>query len=210
MQYTTDDPLIFFDFDGTLVDSLKTIQNTVQSVEPSFNDDALSEIQNGNTEHFIASFNAKHQVNLLKEYGKVASRQQLFPGVKKILKTLAEKHRLFIVSAGSTQGIKECLTINHSEQFITKIIGGDIQSNKAIAMQSILKEYQGMPQMSILISDTTSDIASAKELGILSIGVTWGSHNQERLKTAEPDKIIDQVQQLSLCIKQLLPTQTSL
>ncbi|ULR31238.1 HAD family hydrolase [Dickeya fangzhongdai] len=42
-----------------------------------------------------------------------------------------------------------------------------------------------------MVGDTTHDLLMAKQAGIAAIGVTWGIHNTDQLKAAEPQVIVD-------------------
>ncbi|MBX9445477.1 HAD family hydrolase [Dickeya chrysanthemi] len=42
-----------------------------------------------------------------------------------------------------------------------------------------------------MVGDTTHDLLMAKQAGMVAIGVTWGIHHVEQLKSAEPQVIVD-------------------
>ncbi|CAM5179477.1 HAD superfamily hydrolase (TIGR01509 family)/HAD superfamily hydrolase (TIGR01549 family)OS=Ureibacillus acetophenoni OX=614649 GN=SAMN05877842_11363 PE=4 SV=1 [Ureibacillus acetophenoni] len=47
-----------------------------------------------------------------------------------------------------------------------------------------------------MIGDAIFDLQMAKSAGVVSCGVTWGSHKKDLLLTEEPDYVIDEIGEL--------------
>ena len=95
-------PIIFFDFDGTIVDSIPIINKIIKKIDPSLTNDQLTELRHNNTGNFIQRFNKDHNIDILQEYAPYVPRQQLFPGMDEALKTGADKALGSGVSIDST------------------------------------------------------------------------------------------------------------
>ena len=60
----------------------------------------------------------------------------------------------------------------------------------------LFDEYKLKPDECIFVTDTLGDLLEAKELNIGTIAVTWGYHEEERLKFGHPDIIINNFDEL--------------
>ena len=49
-----------------------------------------------------------------------------------------------------------------------------------------MKKYKVKPNGTLIVTDSTGDIKEAKEVGIKSLGVSWGVHNEVALKAENP------------------------
>ena len=70
-------------------------------------------------------------------------------------------------------------------------MGGDIHRSKVAKIQMILKKHGIKPAEAIFITDTLGDMREAIKCGVLSIGVTWGFHEKERLQKRFHDFLLD-------------------
>ena len=200
-------PIIFFDFDGTIVDSIPTINKIIKKIDPSLTNDQLTELRHNNTGNFIQRFNKDHNIDILQEYAPYVPRQQLFPGMDETLRILNDEYTLHIVSAGYSEPIIKFLEYHHIADFFEQVIGSDNSENKTSAMQTILEESDTDQKDAIMITDTKVDIRHANATGIRSIAVTWGRQDQIDLESENPTVIIDEVTDLTTTIQTLLPSQ---
>ena len=79
-------------------------------------------------------------------------------------------------------------------------MGGDIHRSKVAKIQMILKKHGIKPAEAIFITDTLGDMREAIKCGVLSIGVTWGFHEKERLQKGNPFVIVETPQELPKAI----------
>jgi HAD superfamily hydrolase (TIGR01509 family) len=70
---------------------------------------------------------------------------------------------------------------------------------------SVAKDLNLQPSDCIYIGDSPSDAAAAKNAGMQSIGVLWGSHSEEKVREAPFDYVCSQVEELH----ELLPSKQS-
>lgn len=83
--------------------------------------------------------------------------------IKKIIKNLSKKSRLFIVSSTINKTIEDYLLRHCILKCFTEILGYDIEKSKVKKFKMLFDKYSINPQNAIFISDTSGDIKEAKE-----------------------------------------------
>ena len=188
MKYTT----IVFDCDGTLLDTLTDLRNAVNYVLRAHDlpERSVPEVKaalgNG-VAHLMrqslpdsiseAEFNT-YLDEFKAYYGEhLQDYTAPYPGMLDVLDTLRAKgYKLAIVS----NKIQEGITPLNKEYFGDRLpvaIGErpGLQRKPAPDMVlQALKELNSTPEESIYVGDSEVDVATAKNSGLLCIGVTWG------------------------------------
>ena len=193
MKYTT----IVFDCDGTLLDTLTDLRNTVNYVLRAHDlpERSVSEVKaalgNG-VAHLMrqslpASISDDEFTNYLDEfkayYGEhLQDYTAPYPGMLDVLDTLRAKgYKLAIVS----NKIQEGITPLNKEYFGDRLpvaIGErpGLQRKPAPDMVlQALKELDSTQSESIYIGDSEVNVATANNSGLLCIGVTWGFRDEQ-------------------------------
>ena len=185
---------IFFDLDGTLVDSSKGIQ---ESFEYSFKqlgkecpeESIIKSFMGPPLEVSFASVLEESQVpeaisyyrSFYKEKGIWGVR--LYEGIPELLTQLKEAGYQIYVTTSKNQPTAQDLLANLaiSEQF-DDIFGSLPDSfHKADVLRRALRTLDANPEETIIIGDTKFDIIGGKEVGISTLGVLWGFGNQKEL-----------------------------
>ena len=188
MKYTT----IVFDCDGTLLDTATDLANAVNHVlrTHNFPEKSLAEVKAalGNAVTYLMrqclpSSVADDELAPYIEEFKAYYGEHLkdttapYPGILDMLDALREKgYKLAIVS----NKIQEGVTPLNKEYFGDRLpvaIGErpGLQRKPAPDMVlQALKEVDSTPEESIYVGDSEVDVATAKNSGLLCIGVTWG------------------------------------
>ena len=193
MKYTT----IVFDCDGTLLDTLTDLRNAVNYVLRAHDlpERSVSEVKaalgNG-VAHLMrqslpdsiseAEFNT-YLDEFKAYYGEhLQDYTAPYPGMLDVLDTLRAKgYKLAIVS----NKIQEGITPLNKEYFGDRLpvaIGErpGLQRKPAPDMVlQALKELNSSQDESIYIGDSEVDVATAKNSGLLCIGVTWGFRDEQ-------------------------------
>lgn len=193
MKYTT----IVFDCDGTLLDTLTDLRNAVNYVLRAHDlpERSVPEVKaalgNG-VAHLIrqslpdsiseAEFNT-YLDEFKAYYGEhLQDYTAPYPGMLDVLDTLRAKgYKLAIVS----NKIQEGITLLNKEYFGDRLpvaIGErpGLQRKPAPDMVlQALKELGSIQDESIYIGDSEVDVATAKNSGLLCIGVTWGFRDEQ-------------------------------
>ena len=196
--------VLLFDYDGVVVDSLPIITCTYNALFKKhglnlhFTEEEFSKLYISNFHEELAkTVPADILPIILEEKGKEFIRKnnefKIFSGMKEILKRLSEKNIIIIISSNTTKVIEQNLKLNDIE-FITEVIGGDIEPSK---VKKIMVQKEKHPDSEIYyIGDTVGDIKEAKKANVKSVAVTWGFHNREMLEKEKPDFLFDKPEDL--------------
>ncbi|MBO5733797.1 MAG: HAD-IA family hydrolase [Clostridia bacterium] len=194
--------IIFFDFDGTIVDSAPGIKESVQYALRHFGiEETREEILN----LFIGPplFDAfRDNYNMSKEDAdtavfkyrenykgnKAMEKFIVYEGVEEMLKTLNDAgFTLCIASAKPTPFIKKMLDKADLSKYFYFINGASFDESKrtksAVIAETI--EVNGFLQEKILmVGDRENDVTGARNNGIDVLGVLYGYGDEEELRTS--------------------------
>lgn len=191
---------IFFDLDGTLINSQQRLYNLFVELCPEckMSYDEYWEIkrQRINQKDFLKKY-FNYSDEQCKEFHKLwlekveeserLDEDFLVDGVEDLLNKLSQKYRLYLVTNRQSKN----LLIYELERLKIKNYFCDILVTEQ--KRAKLELIQGVVNCSpddVLIGDTGEDIKTAKELGIKSIAVSWGILGEKVLMEYLPDLII--------------------
>lgn len=72
--------------------------------------------------------------------------------------------------------------------------------NKKEALAEVIRNNNFQPEETLFIGDTTHEIEVGKELGIKTAGVTWGIQLEDKLRSANPDFIFHNLEEMEKTI----------
>ena len=125
-----------------------------------------------------------------RQMGRDMAKIKSFDGLPDVIKHLRlAGHKLFVVSANSSQNVEQFLKQQALADYFTAVRGGVI-INKASAIRRLLQQYQLDPKQTWYVGDEAQDVSSARRAGVKTIAVTWGYNNLERLADQHPDRLI--------------------
>ena len=210
--------LAIFDCDGTLVDSGATIY---AALKQTFEDrqirvpapeaarrviglsltEAMAELvsEASPENHVELAEHYKRSFMALRVAGQV--EEPLFEGVLDLLDKLEEDDWLLAVATGkSDRGLKHCLELHDIHGRFISLQTADRHPSKphpSMVLQAIA-DAGAAPETTIVIGDTSFDMAMAVAAGVRGIGVDWGYHHADELIAAgaiavaeEPLDILD-------------------
>ena len=205
---------IFFDLDGTLVDSSIGIHNGFtytfeQLGVPSPDAKTIRGFMGPPLETSFASCLPADQVEtaiqLYRSYYKEKGvyEAQLFPQIKNLLTELAQQYPLYITTTKNTPTAIDMTSNFEINQFFDGIYGSSPQAlHKADVIRQAITTHDLAPEKVVIVGDTKFDMIGAKETGIKKLAVTWGFGDETELLTYHPDWIahhpIDILQHLQL------------
>ena len=195
---------IFFDLDGTLVDSSKGIQ---KSFEYSFKqlgkecpeESIIKSFMGPPLEVSFASVLEESQVPEAINYYRSFYKKKgiwgvrLYEGIPELLTQLKEAGYQIYVTTSKNQPKAQDLLANLaiSDQF-DDIFGSLPDSfHKADVLRRALQTLDANPEETIIIGDTKFDIIGGKEVGISTLGVLWGFGSQKELLENGADLLAD-------------------
>ncbi len=218
--------LAVFDVDGTLVDSVALLVETITvsftALGQAVPEEALMRSISGlNLERAISILapgaDAERLAALAAEYRReylaratAEMREPLFPGTEAALATLAARDdMLMAVATGKAlRGANRILQAHAIDTYFTSVQTPDHNPSKPhpdmifAAMKTAGSDSAG----TVMIGDTNHDMEMARAAGVRAIGVSWGYHLPADLLKAGADIIIDDYNDLPGAIDTLLGT----
>ena len=198
---------IFFDLDGTLIDSKTRLYLLFSYLNP--------EIKIGYSEYWnLKKSKISHNEILINMYKYSEEQFSIFSGLwmdciekdewlkydipfentTKTLLHLSHKNNLILVTARQFPGqVKKQLTQFGWSDLFSKILVTEQKTEKYKLIQSLKLP---LSENDLIIGDTGKDIQTGKKLGIKTVAVTTGFLNEQSLNSYQPDLIIKNVNEL--------------
>ncbi len=210
--------LIVFDFDGTLVDSQRTI---VEAMSAAFADHGLDTPTPEAVRRVVGLKLEAAAARLLPEpadletAGRLADsyrrayrvmradldgRERLFPGVREMLAELDTPQVCLGIATGKgRRGLLASLERHGlSEYFVTLQTADDGPGKPHPALlHQAMAEVGAEREATVLIGDTTFDMQMAMNAGVGAIGVAWGYHPPAELIAHGAARVIDSFTELA-------------
>ncbi len=193
---------VIFDFDGVLADTMTEMlrfsdqvcaelgysrQTTPQDIEalPRMGFDHLAR-QLGIAETLIPKYVEK----VLRCFEESPITYSLYDGMAEVIRELAKDSVLTVVSGNLQSVIQRFLKKYDVNQYFSVIIGIDQPGNKKEKIEAIRRDLS-LSIPTFMIGDAVSDILAAKEAGAISIAVSWGHQDRNKLLQAHPDYFVE-------------------
>lgn len=212
---------VLFDMDGTLLDTLEDIYLTVNEVFREWNypevaiDDVRMSTGHG-AAYLLASLLPKtvddEEVELiLKRYKPLLKKNQNnnthpYPGIIELLNELKKDGITSVINSNKPDEVVDGLKEIYFKDTVAQSLGDkdDIPKKPDPTGAYILLDKIGKSVKDALyVGDSETDIETAKNLGVPSVGVTWGFRSREVLESAGADYIIDSPAELLDIIAEL-------
>ncbi len=197
---------LFFDLDGTIINSEKGILNSVKYMADVLNinlppyDKLKKFIGPPPHKSFKEIFGAKDdEVELyLEKYREYYLKKGmleccLYDGIIPMLDALRDKFNLFITTSKPVPFAEKILKELGADFYFIKIAGPEKDSathTKKDVIDEVINEYKLKKEECVLIGDTLYDGEGAKECKIDFIGVTYGFGDFDELKEYSPIAIL--------------------
>lgn len=211
--------LLIFDLDGTLVDSRIDLSNSVNAMLRHYSRPELpaeliaSYIGNGAPMLVRRALGDPDDENFVQEallYFMAYYREHkldttyVYPGIEQALEAIRTRGngnspRMAVLSnkpVGPSRGIVDALGLG---RFFFQVYGGNSFHTKKpdpAGVQALLAESGARAAETVIIGDSDTDMITARNAGIYSLGVTYGLA-PHTLEDAPPDVLIDHPQELS-------------
>lgn len=203
---------IIFDLDGTLTDSKEGLLASLRHMH-----DAVGWVQP--TEEELLRWLGPPLVTVLAEAGRTpeeiaialsAFRAQmadgglvdstLYPGVDRLVADLDDAGRPLAVATHKIQRDAEAVIAHyamlHRFRGVHGRIDGEAGHSKASVIARAMDSLGMRADEVVMVGDRINDIASARELGVRSIGVSYGYGGHDELAAAGADRIVGSVDEL--------------
>lgn len=198
---------IFFDFDGTIADTVNGILATMTATFNELNiplppaqemratigmllGDALQKL--GNLDNARRELAVKTYQRLFSEVELPNTR--IFPGVPQTLQALRNQGvKMAIVTSRGIGSLRLILTKNGILDYFDELVTRDNGFTPKPApdmVNYLLKKMNLAPQEVLVVGDTTFDIDMGNAAGCHTCAVTYGNHTAEMLKAAGCDWMV--------------------
>ena len=193
--------LFLFDFDGVLADSLDLYSEAVARCLERIGTPIVK-----SKEDYLVLFDGNFYESMAARGVDLAAFAQAareilpgidydamkpFAGLIPVLDALRKNHYLAVISSNGYRTIRAMLTRFGFDPYFREIFGSDFHFSKKEKIDHALEKY-GIPrEKAFYIGDTVGDILEAQAAGVLSVAVTWGWHDRERLVAVHPDFVVD-------------------
>gem|GEM_PF-6853953 len=186
---------IFFDFDGTLLNSFSLYFKTTKHLNPDIDEETYRDIFT--LENFAESPHLDTQnINVFFDLiEKHAHLYDLFPGVAKTLHELKKNYNLVIITACPKHIVRYQLG-RFKLPYIDKVYGLEKPGTKADKIMHYCSKHDLDVSKSYFVTDTAGDLKQVSTTQISTIAVTYGFNSRDQLITQRPDNIIDTFQDL--------------
>ena len=217
----TDLRLVVFDCDGTLVDSLHMIVETMQAAydttgHPGPSSDAvrqaiglsLEQVIGGLSPDFdeaecnrVASAYRDH-FHALRRAGDMI--EPLYPHVRETITKLDSAGIVMGIATGKgIRGLNHVLDQHDMAHFFATLQTPDNAPGKPHPgmLEQAMDATGARPEHTIMIGDTSFDMEMAGHAGVQAIGVDWGYHDVDVLRDAGASQVISRMPDLHAVLK---------
>ena len=217
--------LIIFDCDGTLVDSQNAIFGAMQhafgglgleaptrpqvlgvvglSLPEAFKGlapDLEQSVRDELAHRYKGAFPATPLADL--------ERDPLFPGAKAVVERLGQRRDVIlgIATGKSLRGVKRLFEQEGWHDLFVTIQTADNHPSKPhpSMVLTAMAETGIAPRRTVMVGDTSFDVAMGRNAGVTSVGVGWGYHAVDELMDAGAHGIVDSFDALEAAIDRLL------
>lgn len=208
-------PIIIFDFDGTLADTIETITQITNRLSPEFGYPETTQAELTQLQQLTTWDNIKRsKISIFKlpfvlrrlrqELSQQIQKIHVFDDIPEALMGLKEQgYSLYIITSNTEENVKAVLERYNLFSLFSKIYSRSSLFGKARLIRKLLKQENLSPQQAIYVGDETRDIDAAQRAKIRVIAVTWGFNSSQVLDQHNPDLLIDQPNELISAIHKL-------
>ena len=191
--------LIVFDWDGTLMDSTNAIVASLQAaakdigVAPPSDEMARHIIGLGLLDAMRLAIPDLHEERYRElgeryryHYLAQAHELRLFEGIVELMDQIDDAgHNLAVATGKTRKGLDRAFSVSGlGERFRASRCADECHSKPNPQMlEELMDEFGVLPEVTLMIGDTTHDLQMAQNAGVSGIGVAYGAHPREALET---------------------------
>lgn len=199
---------IFFDFDGTIADTLTEFVKIVNRLAIEFGyrvaspEDIQQLRQLSSKEILRVAAVPIWQIPFLirrlkKELNREIEGVTPIPGMKATLQHLKSRGvKLGILTSNSQENVSKFLRERGMEDLFDRIYAGTSLFGKDKILRKILRQENLAPDEFMYVGDETRDVDAARKSGVRAIAVGWGFNTPDALAHRQPDFLLHEPREL--------------
>jgi phosphoglycolate phosphatase len=215
--------LIFFDLDGTLIETAPEIADAVNDTLVRFNLEPVTQQQvndwigHGTRELLIQALSERTgldraavrvtetfqliEAEFCKYYlERCGTRSYLYPNVRHTLDDLKKKGvRLVIVTNKESRYTEVVIRAHQLDTLFDRVISGDtleVKKPQPLAIQECLLRYGIASDKALFVGDSSIDVATARNANIAVWAVPYGYNMGQPIESCMPDRVIPDISSL--------------
>ncbi len=211
---------IFWDFDGTIADSLNLAIEVTNLLAKKYN---LKQVDMSKIDYYkgltifelIKEFNLnilnipKLAIEFKRLIRERVNELELIPNLNEVILKISEYAMQGILTSNSKQNVKIFLENHSLANYFCCIFSERQFMGKEFSLRKILRKMKISRSEIIYIGDEYRDIIAAKRVGIKSIAVLWGFNSLKALKKASPTFFAQEPNHIISIIKKLYNESTN-
>ncbi len=196
---------VIFDLDGTLYDTSSSLCPSIFRTCSEFDlqeptrEEILKEVHGSASTFYrrlFPSLSSEEADRFSKkafsyELEEIKKSGALYEGVKELLFSLQKEHQLAICSNGGKLYIETILTHFDLDNFFLDVSPSDGGDAKVQRLKALCDKYSFD---AVMVGDRDGDFIAAREVGIPSIGVSYGFGSEEEL--AKASRVVARVKEI--------------
>ena len=222
---TSETKLIIFDWDGTLMDSIDHIVNSMQGAiaDMQYEFKEMSAIRNiiglGMHEAILALFPDCKQDERLKfidcyrdYFFEKSHNSDFYPGALNTINSLKEQDYLLAVATSKGRNGLDRALNNYDlvDMFHTSRCADETQSKPHPQMlEEILEELRIKPDEAVMVGDTAYDMEMARNANVPRIACSYGVHSRAKLMPYEPIACMQSITELESVLSSEFQSKTT-
>jgi HAD superfamily hydrolase (TIGR01549 family) len=133
-------------------------------------------------------------------------RPKLMKDTRKVLRRLAARYRMGLVTSGDRQRVERQLRdFAMLRLFRSRVCGGETTRNKPDPgpLLAVLKKMRVTSEECVYVGDTPEDLAMSRAAGVRAIAVLGPFPTETRLRAAKPEFLLDRLGELPGLLRKL-------
>ena len=210
--------LLIFDWDGTLCDSTGRI---VDSMQQAARESGLRAVPDSAVQNIIGlglpeairtvwpEINEEQMSPMKEAYARYFLKDSLvgmglFPGAQELLRQQQDFRRLAVATGKSRKGLDRVLSDLGVGRFfaVTRCADETLSKPDPLMLKQILAEIGVPVERALMVGDTSFDLDMANAIGMDSVAMSHGAHDEAVLLACRPKAICHSINELSEWIKQ--------
>lgn len=198
---------VLFDWDGTLIDSYHADSQAYLAMFEELGIPwGLPELDQHYSPDWYTVYRAAgipnarwEQADQLWRAHYARHRPKLMRGTRKVLRQLAGRHRLGLVSSGDRKRVlrqlRECRL---TQRFHARVCGGDTVNRKPHPepLLKALKQMKLDALECVYVGDTPEDLQMARAAGVCAIAVLGPFPTEKKLRAEKPEFLLEKLEEL--------------